>query len=90
MCNKQTIVINGIDYEVESIGDFDYEIEAIWVFSGGEILASAESDVETESVYYSYYDEEGKMEDFGGESKTHFWATPIEMAEWLINTHPSN
>lgn len=84
----ETITVDGIDYQA----DLRWDGDVVDVYDvNGDPIASAEYDHAVEEVYYSCFDDEGRMEEFGGASWDLFHNyTPMQVAEWLCSTHPRN
>lgn len=86
----ETLTSNGIDYRIEYECDGS-DLYVMWVDdSAGNRVADAEWDSASESVFFAYFDDDGRMPDFDGASSDLYNKPWHEVAEWLIQTHPCN
>lgn len=88
MTQKRQITVDGVDYIVE-FDTIEGDPGVIWVYDiHGKKIADAEWDYAAEQLFFSYFDDDGRMEDFDGASSDLFRKPPLEVAAWLVSTFP--
>lgn len=82
-----SITVDGIDYSVEvSHGNGVIRVYDI----AGQLVADAEHDEMDEALHASFFDVDGRLEEFDARQPDLYEKPWREVAEWLVSVHPNN
>lgn len=83
--DRYHITVDGCDYRVE----MGRREDVLWVYEAeGQQIASAEKDHGAGQVFFRYVTADEGVVGEGSSSYLFYNKTPLEIAKWLVATHP--